>query len=141
MTQLYQRPLPLLTDNNRFYWTSGADGVLRMLRCQDCGYWLHPPRPVCPECLGRNLSPTATSGKGEIFSFTLNYKSWGAGLETPYAIIIVRLDEQPALQMTSGIIGVVPEEVRIGMRVSVAFEQDEDIWLPMFRPDTPAMAS
>lgn len=40
----YQRMLPRLDDLNRFYWTSGEDGVLRMLRCQDCSFWVHPDR-------------------------------------------------------------------------------------------------
>ena len=34
----------------------GAEGELRFLRCQDCGYWIHPPPPVCPKCLSRNLA-------------------------------------------------------------------------------------
>jgi uncharacterized OB-fold protein len=46
MTDAYQRTLPLLSDLNRFYWTSGAEGLMRVLRCQDCGYWLHPPTPL-----------------------------------------------------------------------------------------------
>ena len=42
------RILPKLDDGNRFFWTSGADGRLRFLRCQDCGYFIHPPQPICP---------------------------------------------------------------------------------------------
>src|SRR3546814_10707666 len=81
MSQGYQRTLPALDATNRFYWTSGQDGVLRMLRCQDCGFWLHPPRPICPECLSKALAPEVLTGRGEIFSFTLNAKSWGPGME------------------------------------------------------------
>src|SRR3546814_14413618 len=79
MSQGYQRTLPALDATNRFYWTSGQDGVLRMLRCQSCGFWLHPPRPICPECLSKALAPEVLTGRGEIFSFTLNAKSWGPG--------------------------------------------------------------
>lgn len=135
MADLYHRSLPLLDDENRFYWTSGRDGVLRILRCQACGRWQHPPSPVCPRCLSDQLSPEAVSGKGEVFSFTVNVKPWGPGLEVPYVIAIVRLDEQADLQLTSNLIDVAPERVRIGLRVMVTFEQDENVWLPMFRPD------
>ncbi len=134
MVQGYQRMLPQLNQENAFYWTSGADGELRILRCQDCGTWLHPPRPICGKCLSRNLAPEAVSGKGEVFSFTVNCKSWGPGLEVPYVIAVVELAEQPGLQLTSNLRGVAPEAVRIGMRVEVEFERDEDVWLPMFRP-------
>lgn len=130
----YQRMLPRLDDENRFYWTSGADGVLRMLRCQDCQFWVHPPQPVCPKCHAKHLAPEALSGRGTLFSYTVNEKSWGPGLEVPYVIGIVMLDEQQGLQLTTNIRGVVPEEVCIGMPVTVAFEHDEDVWLPMFEP-------
>lgn len=141
MSQGYQRMLPQLSDENRFYWTSGADGVLRMLRCGDCSNWVHPPRPICSKCLGRNLAPEVLSGKGEIFSLTLNHKSWGPGLEVPYAIAVVKLDEQDDLQLTTNITGIAPEAARIGMSVTVTFEQDEDVWLPMFTPEGVAHAA
>lgn len=134
MSQAYRRTLPLLSDANRFFWTSGAEGVLRILRCEDCGYWIHPPSPVCPKCFGHNLSPQPVSGRGEVETYTLNMRSWGPGLEVPYVIAIVALDEQPGLRLTTNIIDIPPQEVRIGLRVEATFEQDEDVWLPMFRP-------
>ena len=42
------RILPKLTDLNRGFWTGGEQGELRFLRCQDCGYYNHPPTPLCP---------------------------------------------------------------------------------------------
>jgi len=75
------------------------------------------------------------SGRGTVFSYTVNEKSWGPGLEVPYIIAIVRLDEQEGLQLTTNIQGVPPEDVQIGMRVAVTFDHDEDIWLPMFEPE------
>jgi uncharacterized OB-fold protein len=74
------------------------------------------------------------SGKGTVETFTVNYRAWGPGLEVPYTIAIVVLDEQPDLRLTTNILGIDPEKVTIGLRVRVTFEQDEDIWLPMFVP-------
>lgn len=140
MGEGYQRMLPLLSDENRFYWTSGSEGVLRMLRCQACSTWIHPPRPICSTCLSKDLAPEALSGKGRVFSYTLNCKSWGAGLDVPYVIGVVELNEQPGLRLTSNVRGIAPEDVCIGTRVQVTFEQDEDVWLPMFVPDEMAAA-
>lgn len=42
------RLLPRLDDTNRFFWTSGADGRLRFLRCAACRRYLHPPSPAVP---------------------------------------------------------------------------------------------
>lgn len=44
-------PLPQLTLDNEFFWKSGADGKLRILRCQDCSSYIHPPQPACRYCM------------------------------------------------------------------------------------------
>ena len=41
-------PIPQIDDENRAFWTGGADGELRFERCNACGYYLHPPSPRCP---------------------------------------------------------------------------------------------
>jgi uncharacterized OB-fold protein len=76
-----------------------------------------------------------------VFSFTVNAKSWGPGLEVPYVIGIVMLDEQDGLQLTTNLRDVAPEDVKIGMPVEVFFEKDEDVWLPMFRPTMQAASA
>ena len=38
-----------LTDLNRDFWTGGEQGELRFLRCQDCGYYIHPPHAALPD--------------------------------------------------------------------------------------------
>ena len=133
MSQVYQRTLPLLREETEFYWTSGKDGKLRFMRCQDCGNWIHPVLPVCPKCHSRSLAPEAVSGKGEVFSYTINAKSWGPGMEVPFIVAVVSLPEQKGLQLITKLVGVKPEEVRVGMPVEVTFVQDEDVWIPMFK--------
>jgi len=130
------RVLPALDDANRFFWTSGADGALRLLRCRSCGYYLHPPLPRCPECGSRDLGPEAVSGSGEVHSVTVNHQSWDGG-EVPYAIAIVTIPEQEGLRLTTNIVGCPPEEVTIGMPVRVVFEQHGEVWFPLFAPDLP----
>ena len=51
------RPLPQLTPTNEWFWTSGADGRLRVQRCDDCQTFVHPPVPICPACRSRAWSP------------------------------------------------------------------------------------
>ncbi len=127
------RVQPALDDDNRFFWTSGADGRLRFLRCQACGYFLHPPSPRCPRCGGRELAPEAVSGRAEVFSWTVNHQPWDGGTE-PYAIALVTLPEQDDLRLTTNVVGCDPEEVRIGMPVQVTFEQHGEVWFPLFEP-------
>jgi uncharacterized OB-fold protein len=127
------RVLPLVDDENRFFWTSGQDGRLRFLRCQSCGYYLHPPSPRCPECGAREVAPETVSGRGEVHSVTVNHHSWDGSTE-PYAIAIVALREQADLRLTSNVVGCAPEAVRIGMPVQVTFEPHDDVWIPLFAP-------
>ncbi|MOA01632.1 hypothetical protein D3C78_1210520 [compost metagenome] len=134
MSTASNRILPELDDLNRFFWTSGADGQLRFLRCADCRFWLHPPGIVCPKCLSRNLAPETVSGLGTIEALTVNHQPWSPGQEVPYTVAIVSLDEQQGLQLTTNIVGCPPESAFIGQRVKVVFEAAEDVYLPLFTP-------
>lgn len=128
------RILPRVGDDNGFFWTSGADGRLRFLRCQACGYWIHPPSPLCPMCHSRDVVPEAVGGRAEVHTFTVNHQAWIPGFDPPYVVAIVELPEQEGLRLTTNLVGVAPDEVRIGLEVAVVFEQWDDVWLPLFRP-------
>jgi uncharacterized protein len=127
-----QRPLPRLSEENRFFWTSGADGRLRFMRCNDCGTTLHPPYPVCRKCLSENVTPHAVPGTGEIYSVTVNYQKWSPALEVPYVIARVAIDGAPGVLLTTNIVGCPVESVQIGDRVRVKFEQQGEIYYPLF---------
>ena len=131
------RLLPVLDDENRFFWTAGSEGVLKFMRCQDCGHYIHPYAPICPACRSRDVAPEAVSGLGEVASFTVNMQPWSATMEVPFTVAIVALREQPGLNLTTNIINCPIEDVAIGMPVQVVFEQHEDTWLPLFEPADP----
>ncbi len=127
------RVLPALDDQNRFFWTSGADGKLRFLRCNECGYYLHPPQPQCPHCSSRDLAPSEVSGRGTVHSFTINHQPWDGSTE-PWAIVLVEFPEQEALRLTSNMVNCANGDVQIGMAVQVWFEQRGDVYFPLFEP-------
>jgi uncharacterized OB-fold protein len=80
------RPLPELTPANEWFWTSGADGVLRVQGCGECGELVHPPVPICPYCRSRDTKPTAVSGRGTIVGFTVNSHRWLPDFDPPYVV-------------------------------------------------------
>jgi uncharacterized OB-fold protein len=131
---------PALDETNEFFWTAGADGLLRFLRCQTCGYYLHPPIPRCPECGSLEVAPEAVSGRGEVFTFTVNHQSWD-GTPDPYVIAIVSLAEQEDLRLTTNLIGLDPGDVAVGLPVQVEFEEHDGIWWPLFSPASDAEAA
>jgi acetyl-CoA acetyltransferase/uncharacterized OB-fold protein len=126
------RPLPELTPANEWFWTSGADGVLRIQSCSDCGELVHPPVPICPYCRSRSSKPTPVSGRGTIVGFTVNSHRWLPKFDPPYVIANVALAEDPRVHLTTNIVGCEPSDVQIGQKVAVRFEQQEDVWLPLF---------
>jgi uncharacterized OB-fold protein len=128
------RVLPRVTDRNRHFWQGGAHGELRFLRCQPCGTYVHPPAPVCPACLGKELRPEAVSGRARVLTFTLNHQPWVPAPDHPYCIAIVEIGEQAGLRLMTNIVNCPPESVRIGMPVRVTFEAHGDVHVPVFEP-------
>ena len=128
------RVLPRLTEVNRDFWTGGAKGELRFWRCQDCGYYIHPPAPICPACRSLDRQPTVVSGRATVVGVTVNAHPWLPGFDPPYVIAVVALEEDPTVRLTTNIVGCEPDEVGIGDVVSVQFLQYEDVWLPLFEP-------
>jgi uncharacterized OB-fold protein len=126
--------MPAVTPENEHFWTGGAQGKLQFLRCDDDGTLIHPPAPRCPKCLGKNVSVAAVSGSGTVFTFTINHQPWFPNLDPPYAVAIVVIDEQDDVRLTTNIVGCDPEDVFIGMRVRVTFEEYDGVWLPFFEP-------
>lgn len=128
------RPLPEVTADSESFWRGGEAGELRIRRCQTCGYYVHPPAPVCPLCLCRDVPPEPVSGRAEVVTFSVNHQPWYPGLDVPYVVAIVELAEQPGLRLTTNVVNCPPEDVSIGMPVQVTFEPADDIWLPLFEP-------
>jgi uncharacterized OB-fold protein len=125
-------PLPRLTPESDFFWTGGAAGELRMLRCASCGRFAHPPTPLCRGCGGSQLAPEKLSGSGTVWSFTVSHQQLLPSLATPYVVAIIALDEQDDLHLTTRLVDTAPEQVHVGMRVHVRFEQHGDVYLPLF---------
>jgi uncharacterized OB-fold protein len=127
-------PIPQLNDDNRAFWTAGREGELRIARCAVCGYWIHPPSPRCPRCLSEEVHPTPVSGRGRVYTYTVNERAWSPGLEVPYVIAIVELDEQPGLRLLSNVVHCRPDEMAIDMPVQVTFEDRGEVSVPVFEP-------
>src|SRR5262245_39562337 len=128
------RPLPELTPMNQWFWTSGADGQLRIQACNECKTLVHPPTPACPACRSTSWSPTAVSGLATVVGFTVNRHPWLPSFEPPYAIAVVALAEDAAVRLTTNVVGCDPDDVHIGQEVRVRFEQQDDVWVPLFEP-------
>ncbi|SHN40160.1 thiolase C-terminal domain-containing protein [Cryptosporangium aurantiacum] len=133
------RPLPQPTLATAAFWSSGADGTLRMSRCSGCRRWFHPPMPCCPTCGSTEIGLEPTSGRGTVVAVTVTRQAWLRSFPPPFAIAIVAIEESPEARLTTNVVGCPPDDVRIGMRVRVRFDHrpspEGDVWIPDFEPD------
>jgi uncharacterized OB-fold protein len=131
------RHLPTLTDATRAFWTGGASGELLVQRCVDCRRWVHPAGEGCPTC-GGELRPEPVSGRGTVFTFTVNHQQFNPDVALPYVIAIIELDEQADLRIPTNLIGIELSELRCGQPVQVLFERHaagaEAVYVPVFEP-------
>jgi len=129
--------IPPLDDLNREFWTGGASGRLRLPRCTSCGRWVFPLAFDCRSC-GGTAEYQAVSGKGTVFTYTTNSQPYNPAVPLPYNVSIVELEEQEGLRFTTNVVNCPPEDVHVGMPVRVVFEQQGEVFVPVFEPDVPA---
>jgi acetyl-CoA acetyltransferase/uncharacterized OB-fold protein len=132
------RPLPAVTPETEFFWTSGADGRLRFTGCTSCNALIHPPQPVCRYCRGREFEVRAVSGSATLSGFTVNQRFRVPGLPENYVIAEVAIEDDPRVRLTTNIVDCDPADLEPGMRMQVRFDHvasvDGDVWVPLFAP-------
>lgn len=98
------------------------DGVGRLLgsRCPSCNAHFFPLRQVCSRCLGGQLEEVVLSSRGTLYTYTVLHQA-APGFEVPLVLGYVDLPE--GVRILGQIAGVSPEDVKIGMPVSLHAEQ------------------
>ena len=115
------------------YWDACRRGELLFQRCGACGHATHTPAYLCSNCTAQDLTWEASSGTGEIYSWTTVWRPQMPTFDVPYVAIIVDMDE--GWQILSNLVRCEHDAVEIGMRVEVEFhEMEGGFTLPYFRP-------
>lgn len=115
------------------FWAACRRHELVVQHCTACDAFVFYPRSTCPSCGSGELTWRPVSGRGALHTFTVARRATHPKLadRVPYVIAIVELDEGPRL--TSTVVDVDPDTLRIGQRLVVGFEDHEEISLPVFR--------
>ena len=78
------------------------------------------------------------SGRGTVFTYTVNHHPFNPTVPPPYVIAIVQLEEQSDLRLAANIVDCETDSVHIGMPVQVRFErqdlEQETVYVPVFAP-------
>ena len=131
----YEKPLPVINEDNAPYWEYAREHQLRMQKCANCGHIRFPVSIVCPRCHSLETEWTRLSGKGKVYSYVIYHQAYHPAYkdDIPYVVAIIQLDEGP--RMESNITDCRMEDLRVGMPVELYFDDvTEDVSLPKFRP-------
>jgi uncharacterized OB-fold protein len=130
-------PAPYVTPEVKEFWDATAQGKLVLPQCNKCQTLIWFPRPFCPECASTDVSWIDASGRGTIYSFTVNrrgvadlpaYREAGE-----YVLAYVELDEGPRIM--TNIVDCDPNSVEVGQKVQVVFhDTGQGNALPRFKP-------
>jgi uncharacterized OB-fold protein len=94
----------------------GDSPALHGRRCRDCGYVFFPPHDFGCESCGaapERVEAAALAGAGELRSFAVVHRHRGAGIEAPFTVGEIALDDGPMVRAV--IAG--HDELRIGDRM------------------------
>jgi uncharacterized OB-fold protein len=130
------RPRPVASDLTMPYWQAALEGRLAIQRCNDCGWYHHPPVPVCLRCRRGDLTWQDVSGHGVIAERVVVRQALVTGFESsvPFCGVAVELVEQPGLLVIANLVGPDALDGRVGDPVEMEIDViDAELALPQFR--------
>ena len=134
-------PAPPVNPETKPFWDATSEGRLLLKRCLDCGSVIWYPRAICPDCASLRTEWFQASGRGHVYSYTVNHRTEGAYKDAaPLVLAYVQLDEGP--RMMTNIVEADAAALAIGLPVEVTFhDTGEGSALPRFRPAATAAPS
>jgi uncharacterized OB-fold protein len=107
-------------------------------RCDDCSTWIYPHRPMCPDCLSWNVTPTQVSGAGRLYMYTFLMQSRDPDkpLTEPMQVAAIELAEQAGLRYLSRVVNCPAEELAHDMNVKLTWIEEQGRAWPAFEPAT-----
>jgi uncharacterized OB-fold protein len=138
MVSQYTKPLPAPDLDTARFWEGCREHKLLAQKCSSCGAFRWPPRDLCPKCRSWDCQWVRLAGTAIVSSFVVVHHVTVPAFadEAPYAVARVTLDgTDDKVRMTTNIIDCPWAQVRVGMPVTVVFEDvTPEVTLPKFRP-------
>lgn len=126
---------PPVTDTTQAFWDATREERLLVQWCTACEAPIFYPREVCPTCLGTALEWRPSAGDATVYAVSVQHRPAMPMLadRVPYVVALVDLDE--GIRMMTNVVDCDPEDVHVGQRVSVRWEELSDgRRLPVFAP-------
>lgn len=131
------RPLPRTDEyDTRDFWAATKAKELKYQQCDNCGCVVFYPRRHCTGCLDGKLVWKTASGRGTVYSYSVVRQSYHPFFRhhVPYAVAWIDLEEGP--RILSNVVGVEDplNDVTIGQKVVVEWEEHDELCIPLFKP-------
>jgi uncharacterized OB-fold protein len=119
------RPVPHPDRDSAPWWDALARHELLLQRCAQCRAWRFPPRALCNGCGSFDFEWEPASGHGTIASWVVNHHAFSNDFVPPYAVVMVRLDDQDDVLLIGSFTGAV-DDLFTGLRVQAGFDDVAD---------------
>ncbi len=130
------RPLPRFPEpDSEPFWQATANHELRYQTCDACSKVVFYPRHHCPSCGSPNLTWKTSAGLGTVYTYSVVRQNRSPSFRdlVPYIVAWIDLDE--GFRMMSNVVGLEKvEDIKVGQRVQVQWEDHEGVSLPLFAP-------
>jgi uncharacterized OB-fold protein len=126
-------PAPIVNAETKPFWDATAEGKLMLARCSGCSNVMWYPRAFCPECSSFDVEWIQASGKGTIYSYTINRRGQGDYRDLAYVVAYVELAEGP--RVLTNIVDCDFATLSVGQAVEVVFHPTSSgVALVRFKP-------
>ena len=128
-----RKPMPEPTPVSAPFWEALAERRIRIQYSPSSDEYVFYPRTLAPRTLADDLEWREISGEGTLYTFAVARRPtapfWAD--QVPQLLAVVQWDEGPRL--TTELVNVDPDDIRIGMRVRPVFTPDPETGMTLLR--------
>lgn len=131
-------PFPEPAFDSRGFWDHCANRRLMFQACGECAKPRHPPTPLCPYCQSTEQTWIEAPKVGRVYSYTIvHHPSHDAVRDSlPYNVALIDFSDLPGVRLVSNVIDAGPDDLSVGLEVTLCWERHGETWLPRFRRHT-----
>lgn len=128
------KPAPVPDDISAPFFDGARMGRLMLQHCTGCDAWSFPVRERCPHCFAAKLVWRQAAGRGTLYTFTIMHQVMNPGFASAVPYNVAQVDLTEGVRVTSNVVDVANDALRIGMELEVVFEDTGTVSIPKFRP-------
>ena len=120
------KPIPVPDEVSKPFWDACNERRLFVQNCTACNRMQYPPQQTCAACgSDHTMEWREVSGRGKIHGYCVMHDSRLRLLQAdqPFNIAVIELEDDPAIKFLSHLPGTAPDEVPVGARVQVEFQE------------------